>query len=56
MDTLKAMENYARIYDVEGTINNFGLELEMFNSKMNKLAESIELAMNADDFTKFEGF
>jgi hypothetical protein len=55
VDTLKAMEDYARVYDAEGTIDNFGPELEVFNSKMTKLGESIKQAMNADDFTKFEG-
>jgi predicted nucleic acid-binding OB-fold protein len=56
IDTIKAMEDYVRVYNAESTINNFKHELEILNSKMQKLTESIKLAMNANDFTKYEGF
>jgi hypothetical protein len=54
-DTIKSMEEYSKLYDAEGTIDNFGPQLKVMQDKLADLKESIKQAINVDDFTKYGG-
>lgn len=53
-DTIDTMERYAKLYNSEGMISNFKLQFEDFQTKLLELNESINDAIKADDFTRYE--
>jgi hypothetical protein len=54
-DTIRSMEEYSMLYDVEGTIENFTPQFEVMQDKLADLKESIKQAIKIDDFTKYGG-
>jgi hypothetical protein len=54
-DTIRNIEEYSKLYDAEGTIENFTSQLEVMQDKLADLKESIKHAIKADDFTKYGG-
>jgi cell fate (sporulation/competence/biofilm development) regulator YlbF (YheA/YmcA/DUF963 family) len=54
-DTIKSMEEYSKLYDANGTIENFCPQLEIMQDKLTHLKESIKQAIKVDDFIKYAG-
>jgi hypothetical protein len=54
-ETIRSMEEYSKLYDAQGTIDNFGPQLEVMQDKLADLKESIKQAIKVDDFTKYAG-